>query len=472
MRIAPRLIILMFFILLALVLVNTVSNRFISLPDVYLFESGWLADEVLRTKKTLDAIPAAEQGIALENASEKYEWFDLTVIPKERFSPVLTHLPETLSKLQDELKNRIGGSVSPVVTSKHIYLDYSNRIKPLTVVVAKLPVSMEDELEDRGRGDVSISMDFSISVPLANGDWLVFRTKHGNLTLQPYLNLLLPPVVMIIIILVASIWTARSLLKPLFKLSAAAETLGRERTPTTIPEMVIPEYKKIADAFSKMQIQLSRFVDERTNMLAAISHDLRTLLTRTRLLSENLKDEHGKEQILSSLSDMEMMIKEYLIFAREDAAQEAYVKTDIVSLIVSICDTCQDAGYNVEYSGIQHAQLNCQPTAMKRAVTNVIENGCRYGESVRVELTDSTDSVTVTVKDKGMGIPPHLIEQAFLPFKRLDTSRNRDTGGTGLGLAIAKDIIHAHGGEIRLENAPEGGLVVSIILPKSDSAEK
>lgn len=139
------------------------------------------------------------------------------------------------------------------------------------------------------------------------------------------MNLFIPPVVVIILILVASVWTARSLLKPLYKLSEAAETLGRERTLTPIPEMVIPEYKKIADAFGKMQIQLSRFVDERTNMLAAISHDLRTLLTRTRLLTENIKEEQNKKQILASLSDMETMIREYLLFAREGASQEAYV---------------------------------------------------------------------------------------------------------------------------------------------------
>jgi len=468
MRIAPRLIILMIFILLALILTNTLSSRFLALPDVYLYESKWLTDEIMKTKQTLDSVPAAERSAAIKKAAAQYEWFDVSVIPEDGFKVARTYLPETLLKLQNDIKTRIGGSVAPMVTAKYPYFGYSNRLNPMTVVVAKLPVSMDDELEDKGQGDVAMVTDLTINIPLANGDWLALSTKDSNLTLQAYLNLFIPPVVVIILILIASVWTARSLLKPLYKLSEAAETLGRERVPTPIPEMVIPEYKKIADAFSKMQIQLSRFVDERTHMLAAISHDLRTLLTRTRLLTENLSDEKGKKQILSSLTDMETMIREYLLFAREDAAQEAYVKMDIVSLIVSICDTYQDAGHDIEYSGAGHAQLNCQPTAMRRALTNVIENGCRYGESVRVELKDEENSVSVFVRDRGMGIPPHLIEQAFLPFKRLDTSRNRDTGGTGLGLAITKDIIHAHGGEIKLENAPEGGLIVTIILPKSN----
>lgn len=462
----------MLFILLALIITNTISNRLIALPNVYLFESRWLTERIIHTKKLLDDNLVSERKAVLGNAPDLNEWFDMAVVPKGEFTPALTYLPETLLKLQDELKKRIGGSVAPVITAKYPYFSYNNRLRPLTVVVAKLPVSMDDKLEDKGQGDVAISADLKINIPLSNGDWLILTTKNSNLAAQAYLNLLITPVVVIIFILAASVWTARSLLKPLYKLSEAAETLGRERTLTQIPEMVIPEYKKIADAFSKMQIQLSRFVDERTNMLAAISHDLRTLLTRSRLLTENLEDGHSKKQILASLADMETMIREYLTFAREDATQEPRVKMDLVSLIVSICDTCQDEGYDAVYSGIEHAQLHCQPTAMRRAFANVIENGCRYGESVRVELTDGKDSIIVTVKDKGLGIPPHLIEQAFLPFKRLDTSRNRDTGGTGLGLAIAKDIIHAHGGEIRLENATEGGLVASIILPKSDSAEK
>jgi signal transduction histidine kinase len=254
------------------------------------------------------------------------------------------------------------------------------------------------------------------------------------------------------------------------QLSAAAERLGRERSTTTIPEMRIPEYKAIADSFNDMQMRLKRFVDERTQMLAAISHDLNTPLTRLRLLAEELGDTKQREQVLSDINEMDMMIKASLDFARDDSRQEPSVSVDIASLLISLCDTVSDAGQSARYCGPDHASLSCRPGALRRAIGNLIDNGCKYGGKVVVELEALDDDVAIRVKDQGPGIPEEDREKAFTPFQRLETSRNRQTGGTGLGLPIARDIIRSHGGDISLHDSPGTGLTVAVRLPRPEAA--
>lgn len=465
-RMAPRIVFLILFILLTIIAVDTSSRHFTTMPDVYLFEQKWLINHISQTKEALEKAPKEKWGDILDEISQKQDWLDMSVISKEKLPPSNTPLTETLTLLKNALQESLNTEFSPIIATQYPYASFNRRLSTLTVITNKLPSRLIDELEDKGQGDVSISSDFGIYIPLSDGQWLFVETKKSSVSLSVYFRLFAAPVIGLLMILLTSFWMARSFLNPLQQLSAAAEKMGRERHISKMPDMHIPEYKTIANAFNEMQLQLKRFVDERTHMLAAISHDLRTLLTRIQLLVDDIDDKQKRRDILSNLSNMETMIKEYLVFARNDAKQEPYIQTDIASLLLSVCDTLDDAGGNVTYFGPDHAQLICQPVAMRRVFMNLVENGCKYGERTTVTLYDEKEFVQVIVADEGAGIPEHLMEQALKPFQRLETSRNRDTGGTGLGLSIARDIVLAHGGRLELENRAKGGLSVKVTLPK------
>lgn len=215
-----------------------------------------------------------------------------------------------------------------------------------------------------------------------------------------------------------------------------------------------------------MQLRLKRFVDDRLQMIAAISHDLRTPLTRLRLFAEYLPDPDQRRQVLSDVQDMEAMMSATLTFASNKLKDEAQSIVDLASLLISLCDTAADAGSRISYDGPDHAKLQCRPVAIRRAFANLIDNGCKFGDTVHVTLRDTATAVVVTVTDDGPGIPAEQREAALRPFTRLESSRNRETGGTGLGLTIAQDVILAHRGRIELGAAATGGLQVTVTLPR------
>ena len=225
------------------------------------------------------------------------------------------------------------------------------------------------------------------------------------------------------------------------------------------------EVHRAARAFNDMQTRLRSFIDDRTRMLAAISHDLRTPITRMRLRAEFVEDDEQRRKMLADLGEMEAMIAATLSFAREDAAGEAQVPLDLADLLQSLCDAAVDAGHAASYSGARRFPFNGAPTGLKRAFGNLLDNAIKYGGVARVTLKPSEESVTVTVEDDGPGIPPEELEKVFTAFYRVEGSRSRETGGVGLGLAVVRTIVHAHGGEVALENRREGGLRAVVTLP-------
>lgn len=466
MRLAPRFALLISFVLVTIVLVDGISKRLAPLPDIYLFEQKWLAEKILHIREEMIGLPPEAWPQHLARSSAGQDWFDLDMIPRKNVTLVQKPLVETFEHLRAKLQEALGPETPLVIDPALPRGDFDRRVSVRSVVVKGIPARMRDDLEDRGLGDVALAGDLNIYIGMPDGAWLHIRTKDVPVSFLTYVRIIAAPVMGILMILIASIFTARSLLRPLQDLSAAAEKLGRERSIVRLPEMHIAEYQSIAEAFSQMQVELKRFVDERTHMLAAISHDLRTPLTRIRLLAEDIADAEKRAHMLQNIDAMDTMIREYLAFARDDARREETVNVDIASLVISVCDTLQDTGLHVSYDGPMHAQLACQPVAMRRVFTNIIENACKYGESAAVILSDNPGETVITIADRGPGIPPAQIEQAFEPFQRLDTSRNRETGGTGLGLSIARDLVHAHGGQIHAENAAAGGLVVRVRLPK------
>jgi signal transduction histidine kinase len=269
-----------------------------------------------------------------------------------------------------------------------------------------------------------------------------------------------------LIVVALSIWAVRRLTAPLATLARAAELLGRDFNAAPLPESGAREMRQAAHAFNLMQQRLQTFVRDRVHMMAAISHDLRTPITRLRLRAEFVDDEEQRRKMLADLADMEAMIDSTLAFAREEASTEEMANVDLVSLVESVCE--DRPGVTLQAGTGVDARLPfvCRPLAMRRCLANVVDNAVKYGGCARVRLDAASSTVVVTVEDDGPGIPEAEQERVFAPFERLDSSRSADLGGTGLGLSIARTIARAHGGTVSLANRSEGGLRVTIALPR------
>lgn len=257
----------------------------------------------------------------------------------------------------------------------------------------------------------------------------------------------------------------RRLTRPLKNLADAAETFGRGEETPPLDETGPVEIRRTTAAFNHMKDRLKRFVDDRTRMLAAISHDLRTPLTTLCLRAEMLDDGEEKQKILETLGEMQRMTEATLAFASEDATREETRAVDLSALVESIVLDHHDMGHSISFDKPPAFPYRCRPFAIKRALRNLIENASRYGENAVVRLEQSREAVAIVIEDDGPGIPEDAQDRMFEPFVRMEESRSQDTGGIGLGLAIARTIIRAHGGDISLSNRAAGGLQVRVDLP-------
>jgi signal transduction histidine kinase len=264
---------------------------------------------------------------------------------------------------------------------------------------------------------------------------------------------------------VLGVFFANRIARPLRELTSSAEAIGRGEAIANIPEVGPDDIRRLCEAFNRMQSRLRRFVDDRTKMLAAIGHDLRTPLTTLRLRAEFIADEELQQKILATIDEMKTMTEATLSFAKGEAAVEDTRTVDLNALIESLCDDLAEIGHDVEFVEGDPLAYRCRPDGIKRAVRNLIENALRYGGHASVRLVSSPSAVDILVDDEGPGIPPAEIEQVFAPFYRLEQSRSRETGGVGLGLSIARAIIRHHGGDIVLSpNNP--GLRAAVSLPR------
>ncbi len=261
----------------------------------------------------------------------------------------------------------------------------------------------------------------------------------------------------------------RRITRPMAALALAAEQVGRGEQLAPLAEAGPADLRQTIAAFNRMQARLGRFVADRTRMLAAISHDLRTPITTLRLRAEFIDDPETRERILATLEEMQRMTEATLAFAREEAAVEPTRRVDLAALVESVAADLADLGHDVAFAPALAAPYPCRSVALKRAVRNLIENAIRYGQRARVSLEAGLDEVRIVVEDDGPGIPPAEQERVFEPFVRLEESRSDATGGIGLGLAIARSIAHGHGGDITLANRPEGGLRAVLHLPATSA---
>jgi signal transduction histidine kinase len=252
---------------------------------------------------------------------------------------------------------------------------------------------------------------------------------------------------------------------PLRQLAQAADRLGRGESFEPLPESGPEETRHANVAFNRMRERIDRFVRDRTAMLAAIAHDLRTPITTLRLRAEFIEDEETKEKMLETLAEMQAMAEAVLAFTRGDAESEESRTTDVTALVESIVEDAAETGRDVRFEDSAPVTMACRPMALKRAVGNLVDNASFYGTRARVRVERVADEVWIVADDDGPGIPEAELEHVFDPFVRLEGSRSRDTGGAGLGLAIARSIARAHGGDVRLENRAGGGLRAVLSLP-------
>jgi signal transduction histidine kinase len=300
-------------------------------------------------------------------------------------------------------------------------------------------------------------------VELSNGGWL--SATVADLPVPGPGRLALRLALVALVVAPISFWAARKLSSPLAAFAEAAEKLGIDGGAPPLREQGPRELRTATRAFNRMQERLKRFTDDRTRMLAAMSHDLRTPLTRLRLRAEFVEDPDQQRKMLAELDEMTAMIDATLAFAREDAKREDARRLDLGELVASVCDGAVDANADVTFEAAPRCEIFGRPIALRRAIANVIDNAIKYAGGARVRVAALGTEFVVEIDDDGPGIPEPEHERVFAPFYRIETSRSRETGGTGLGLAVARSILHAHGGDIRLAARAGGGLRVAIFVP-------
>jgi signal transduction histidine kinase len=263
-----------------------------------------------------------------------------------------------------------------------------------------------------------------------------------------------------------SLWAARALTAPLSSFAKAAEDFSLNGAAAPLPERGPEEIRSVAKALNRMRERITVLIDDRTKMLAAISHDLRTPITRMRLRSEFIEDDGHRSRMLRDLDQMRSMLESVLSFLRNDRKLESMTLVDIASTLQLVTDQFADMGHKVAYEGPEHAMATVRPDDLHRSVTNLVENAVRFGAEAKIRLLVSPDIMTIEVEDDGPGISDSRKDVMLEPFVRGDEARNMDeASGFGLGLSIARTIVLAHRGALSLNDRTPHGLIVRIELP-------
>ncbi|MDX2223377.1 MAG: ATP-binding protein [Rhodospirillaceae bacterium] len=314
-----------------------------------------------------------------------------------------------------------------------------------------------------------------LSVRVADGAWFNARVSlalnERTSRTQPIITLSIVSLVLAVL----ALWGVRRATKPLALFASAAERLGMDVNAPPLDEGGPGEVRRAARAFNTMQTRLKRFIQDRTQMLAAISHDLRTPITRMKLRAEFVDDDEQREKMLKDLGEMEAMIATTLAFARDDAANEPAQRLDVAALTAQLVADQRAAGLDASYGGPTALTFTGRPLALKRALSNLIDNAVKYGKRARVTLAAKPEEIEIVIDDDGPGIPEPDRERVFAPFFRLEASRSRETGGTGLGLTITRNAIRSMGGDVDLANRVDAdghvdGLRARVSLPTASSA--
>jgi signal transduction histidine kinase len=308
--------------------------------------------------------------------------------------------------------------------------------------------------------------NFVVQVGLRDGSRVTFDSylspEAADVPLRIALTLLASLVTVIGLSLVAVRWVT----VPLRSLATAADKLGQDINRAPLPESGPLEVRQAARAFNTMQQRLAGFIADRTRLFTAMSHDLKTPITRLRLRAELLDDEAMRARFIKDLEEMEAMVTQTLDYMRDATVREPVQSIDVAALLESLQSDYAESGGNVEIRGSAAGPYAGRPLALRRCLTNLLDNALRYGKRATVVIDDGPSVLALRIQDEGPGLPDDQLERAFEPFFRGESSRSRDTGGTGLGLGIARNIARAHDGDLVLRNRPEGGLEATLTLAR------
>lgn len=306
---------------------------------------------------------------------------------------------------------------------------------------------------------------FDLYLRLSAGDWLRIQgSAPQEIFAWPVHHFVTLGVMLVMVIIL--VWlVVRMTVRPLTQLAGAARGLGEDLKRPPLPEDGPTEVREAAQAFNAMQQRIRGGIEERERFLAAVSHDLKTPVTRLRLRSELLEDSGLRERFVRDLDEMQGMLGSALDFLHGKAADEAVKPLDLTALVESMVDDYADVGQAVSLHAPESLRIAGRPQALRRAIGNLVDNALKYGGQAAIEITPADDALCIAVEDDGPGLPEAELERVFEPFYRLESSRSRETGGVGLGLAIVRQIVRGHGGDVVLENRASGGLRAVLRLP-------
>ncbi|MGD1876260.1 MAG: ATP-binding protein [Kiloniellaceae bacterium] len=322
--------------------------------------------------------------------------------------------------------------------------------------------SIEDCLvvEEQSNQGGACPIDY-VSIQLNEKEWLNARGSSPVDELVILLPVILSAALTLVGILVVVTILVKRITAPLRKLSLAADRFGRGEAVGYVEVEGPGELKSMTTAFNTMQERLGRFVEDRTKMLAAISHDLRTPITSLRLRAEFIEDQEQKSEMIKTLEDMGSMVEGCLAFAKQEVQEE---KSETINLVGTLSDLAGEIPGVAFSTNLDAHRYLCRPVSLRRAIRNVLENAVNYGSGVHLTVDSDDDGVSIEVVDQGPGVPDEMLDDIFEPFFRVDEARNTEAGNVGLGLSIARTIVHKHGGKIQATNVLNG-LKVRIWLP-------
>ncbi len=455
---------LVFVLLVGLIIAQSMST-FILLLDrgsvVYQAIQTNLIERASGIVKLLNALPAESRVAILPLFSSN----DLHVYLSERaLSKVHANAAETpaTALVKSQLLKQL-----PEGSEVSVSLDGSLMNSPMLdshmshMMFAK-PSSMHPNPMPQQHSMVS---SFHIQIRLQDGSWVIFEHGISDEFFNWPLRLLSILGILLLSVIALSLVAVSLIIKPLSQLRHAAEGLGKDIMQSPLAEKGPIEIKQTAIAFNTMQRRLRNYIDDRAQILAAVSHDLKTPLTRLRLRAELLDDEAQRDKTLQDLDEMESMVNATLDFMRGISNNEVRQGIDIMALLESLQADAQESGGDVKIEGSVSEPFFGKPLALKRCVVNLLENALRYASKVSIAVSIQGQTLLIAVCDRGPGIPEKDLVNIFEPFFRLESSRARKTGGSGLGLGIARNIARAHGGDLVIFNRSDGGLCAEIQLP-------
>lgn len=427
--------------------------------SVYRLASLQIAERVGQTARILDRLPAAERHKVVEEVSGRH----LRVALRERPISVATGFTEHdpyEREFTESLRRQIGAA------------------RPVRVDVNPQPRRRGFTGEGVAAGPFELWMarqfyfllpePFSIvvQVGLQDGTLAVFDVNVPQEPLSRHESLV--PVLLLLLVLCFALaaFLVRMTTRPLNRLARAADAIGQDPASGPLAEIGPSEIRRVIAAFNRMQERVRRYLVERGRLLGAISHDLKTPITRLRLRAEMLPDPDLRVKMLRDLDEMQTMVGSTLDFFAAVGRDSQRQPVDVAALIDSVCEDRRESGQALNVRGAPLGPYRADPQALRRCLENLIENAVRYGASADIEIQDSPERLRIAIRDRGPGIPEPELERVFEPFYRLDESRNLDSGGTGLGLSIARNIARWHGGDVTLRNVPPAGLIAELALPR------